>query len=216
MSILVRVFHGGRRSGRLGRSVGGGEGLRACPSQGSTARPPRVLTRRLSCTTASRRSSTTSQTPTSTSTSSRSASGSTPTGRARRSSPSPGKTITRDKFDVPHVHSTTYDGGYLGGRLARGRGSRPALQQARFNGRVAAIDAPGLNAISLIAGLKKLPAERPDEGRDLKADPGPPSRLARREWPCFTTSTRLSPGSMTTWRSTAPPRRPGRGTTSMH
>ena len=70
--------------------------------------------------------------------------------------PHPGVTITRDSFDVPHVHSTTYDGGIwaAGWIAAEDRGL--LLQQARFNGRVAAIDAPGLNAISLIAGLKNF------------------------------------------------------------
>ena len=70
--------------------------------------------------------------------------------------PHPGVTITRDKFDVPHVHSTTYDGGIwaAGWIAAEDRGL--LLQQARFNGRVAAIDAPGLNAINLIAGLKNF------------------------------------------------------------
>jgi acyl-homoserine lactone acylase PvdQ len=70
--------------------------------------------------------------------------------------PHPGVTITRDRFDVPHVHATTYDGGIwaAGWIAAEDRGL--LLQQARFNGRVAAIDAPGLNAISLIAGLQNF------------------------------------------------------------
>jgi acyl-homoserine lactone acylase PvdQ len=70
--------------------------------------------------------------------------------------PRPGVTITRDSFNVPHVNSTTYDGGIwaAGWLLAEDRGL--LLQQARFNGRVAAIDAPGLNAINLIAGLQNF------------------------------------------------------------
>ncbi len=70
--------------------------------------------------------------------------------------PRPGVTITRDQFDVPHVNSTTYDGGIwaAGWLIAEDRGL--LLQQARFNGRVAAIDAPGLDAINLISGLKNF------------------------------------------------------------
>jgi acyl-homoserine lactone acylase PvdQ len=70
--------------------------------------------------------------------------------------PRPGVTITRDSFNVPHVNSTTYDGGIwaAGWLAAEDRGL--LLQQARFNGRVAAIDAPGLNAINLIAGLQNF------------------------------------------------------------
>ncbi len=53
-------------------------------------------------------------------------------------------TITRDKFNVPHVNATTYDGGIwaAGWIAAEDRGL--LLQQARYNARVAAIDAPGL------------------------------------------------------------------------
>ena len=70
--------------------------------------------------------------------------------------PHPGVTITRDKFDVPHVHSTTYDGGIWASGWIAAEDRGLLLQQARFNGRVAAIDAPGLNAINLIAGLKNF------------------------------------------------------------
>ena len=70
--------------------------------------------------------------------------------------PHPGVTITRDKFNVPHVHATTYDGGIwaAGWIAAEDRGL--LLQQARYNARVAAIDAPGLNALNLIAGLQNF------------------------------------------------------------
>jgi acyl-homoserine lactone acylase PvdQ len=70
--------------------------------------------------------------------------------------PHPGVTIIRDRFNVPHVHATSYDGGIWadGWIAAEDRGL--LLQQARYNSRVAAIDAPGLNALNLIVGLKSF------------------------------------------------------------
>ncbi|MEK6252390.1 MAG: penicillin acylase family protein [Actinomycetota bacterium] len=70
--------------------------------------------------------------------------------------PRPGVTITRDQFHVPHVNATTYDGGVwaAGWIVAEDRGL--LLQQARNNARVAAIDAPGLRALSLIVGLQNF------------------------------------------------------------
>src|SRR5581483_4652253 len=70
--------------------------------------------------------------------------------------PRPGVTITRDKFDVPHVNATTYDGGIwaAGWIAAEDRGL--LLQQARYNARVAAIDAPGLSALGLISSLQNF------------------------------------------------------------
>ena len=68
--------------------------------------------------------------------------------------PRPGVTIIRDKFNVPHVNASTYDGGIwaAGWIVAEDRGL--LLQQARYNARVAAIDAPGLSALGLILGLQ--------------------------------------------------------------
>jgi acyl-homoserine lactone acylase PvdQ len=70
--------------------------------------------------------------------------------------PRAGVTIVRDKFNVPHVNASTYDGGIwaAGWIAAEDRGL--LLQQARYNARVAAIDAPGLSALSLISGLKNF------------------------------------------------------------
>jgi acyl-homoserine lactone acylase PvdQ len=70
--------------------------------------------------------------------------------------PYPGVTIVRDTYNVPHVTATTYDGGIwaAGWIVAEDRGL--LLQQARNNARVAAIDAPGLSALSLIAGLQNF------------------------------------------------------------
>jgi acyl-homoserine lactone acylase PvdQ len=70
--------------------------------------------------------------------------------------PRPGVTIVRDSYDVPHVDATTHDGGVwaAGWIAAEDRGL--LLNQARNNARVAAIDAPGLDAVNLIASLKNF------------------------------------------------------------
>jgi acyl-homoserine lactone acylase PvdQ len=70
-------------------------------------------------------------------------------------------TIVRDRFNVPHVKAETYEGGVWahGWLAAKDRGL--LLEQARYNGRVAAIDAPGLSAIALVAGLRSfVPSEQ--------------------------------------------------------
>lgn len=70
--------------------------------------------------------------------------------------PRPGVTITRDAFNVPHVTGATHDDGVwaAGWIAAKDRGL--LLQQARYNARVAAVDVPGITALSLIAGLKSF------------------------------------------------------------
>lgn len=70
--------------------------------------------------------------------------------------PRPGVTIVRDNYDVPHVTATTHAGGVwaAGWIAAEDRGL--LLQQARYNARVAAIDAPGLDAVHLIAELQSF------------------------------------------------------------
>jgi hypothetical protein len=68
--------------------------------------------------------------------------------------PFPGVTILRDRFNIPHVYAQTRQGSIetAGWILAEDRGL--LLQQARYNSRVAVIDAPGLSAIGLTAGLQ--------------------------------------------------------------
>lgn len=68
--------------------------------------------------------------------------------------PRSGVTIERDKYNVPHVTGATHDDGIwaAGWIAAEDRGL--LLSQARFNSRVAAIDAPGLDALSLISDLE--------------------------------------------------------------
>jgi acyl-homoserine lactone acylase PvdQ len=70
--------------------------------------------------------------------------------------PRPGVTIIRDKYDVPHVYANNHaDGVWAAGWIAaEDRGA--LLNQARYNARVAAIDAPGLDAVDLIASLKSF------------------------------------------------------------
>jgi acyl-homoserine lactone acylase PvdQ len=70
--------------------------------------------------------------------------------------PFPGVSILRDRFNVPHVFASTRAGGIQasGWILAEDRGL--LLEQARYNSRVAVIDAPGLSAIELTAGLQSF------------------------------------------------------------
>lgn len=65
-------------------------------------------------------------------------------------------TITRDRYNVPHVRARTYAAGVwaAGWIAAEDRGL--LMIQARNNARVAAVDAPGLDALSLIAGLRSF------------------------------------------------------------
>lgn len=70
--------------------------------------------------------------------------------------PKAGVTILRDKYHVPHVNATTYDGGIwaAGWIAAEDRGL--LLSQARNNARVAAIDVPGMSAIGLVSSLQNF------------------------------------------------------------
>src|SRR4051794_41618986 len=70
--------------------------------------------------------------------------------------PRSGVRVVRDRFDVPHITAKTVDGlTYTAGWItAEDRGL--FLEQARFDSRLAAIDAPNLSAIELIAGLRNF------------------------------------------------------------
>jgi len=74
----------------------------------------------------------------------------------QESVPFPGVTLLRDRFNVPHVYANTRQAGIqtAGWILAEDRGL--LLEQARYNSRVAVIDAPGLSAIDLTAGLQNF------------------------------------------------------------
>ena len=138
------------------------------------------------------------------------ASASTPTGPApSRRSRGPGVTIVRDRFNVPHVTATTYDGGIwaAGWIAAEDRGL--LLQQARYNARVAAIDVPGLSAIGLISQPAELPARAPQtEAERRQADAGPARTPGPRAGRAARHRHLHLRASTPTWRSTAPRRAP--------
>jgi acyl-homoserine lactone acylase PvdQ len=78
--------------------------------------------------------------------------------------PRPGVTIVRDSYNVPHVTGVTHDDGVwaAGWIAAEDRGL--LLGQARFNSRVAAIGAPGLDALNLISSLKSfVPSQQTED-----------------------------------------------------
>jgi acyl-homoserine lactone acylase PvdQ len=64
--------------------------------------------------------------------------------------------ITRDQYNVPHVVSSTHDGGVFAAGWIAAEDRGLLLQQARYDARVAAIDAPGLSAIGLVTQLKSF------------------------------------------------------------
>ena len=70
--------------------------------------------------------------------------------------PRPGVVIERDSFNVPHVTAPTHDDGVWAAGWIAGEDRGLLLQQARYNARVAAIDAPGLDALGLISGLENF------------------------------------------------------------
>lgn len=70
--------------------------------------------------------------------------------------PRVGVTIVRDKYNVPHVTATTYNGGIWAAGWIAAEDRYLLGQQARYNARVAAIDAPGLSALGLISSLQNF------------------------------------------------------------
>ena len=76
-------------------------------------------------------------------------------GRMRRERvPRKGVRIFRDKFNVPHIYGRTNDDVTWGAGWALAKDRELLLEQARYNARVAVVDAPGLSAIGLVVGLK--------------------------------------------------------------
>ena len=76
----------------------------------------------------------------------------------------PGITITRDVYGVPHVNADTYDDGIFAAGWIAAEDRGLLLQQARYNARVAAIDAPGLSAIGLVTQLKSfVPSQQTED-----------------------------------------------------
>jgi len=70
--------------------------------------------------------------------------------------PYPGVTITRDKYSVPHVTATTYDGGIFAAGWIAAKDRGLLLSVARYNARVAAIDVPHLSAIGLVSSVQNF------------------------------------------------------------
>jgi acyl-homoserine lactone acylase PvdQ len=70
-------------------------------------------------------------------------------------------TITRDRFNVPHVDAETREAGIWAAGWIAGADRHLLGEQARYNARVAAIDAPGLSALDLISSLQNFqPSEQ--------------------------------------------------------
>ena len=123
--------------------------------------------------------------------------------RRRRERPRPGRDDRPRQFNVPHVNATTYDGGDLGRRLDRRRGSRAAaragsLQLARRRDRRAGPRRaqPDLGPEDFKPSAQ-TEAVSPSRPRCSRA----PARRARR---CCATSTRSSRASTTTCKSDNP------------
>ena len=70
--------------------------------------------------------------------------------------PRPGVTIERDIYGVPHVTGQTHDDGVWAAGWIAAEDRHLLGEQARYNARVAAIDAPGLSAIRLVADLRSF------------------------------------------------------------
>jgi len=70
--------------------------------------------------------------------------------------PHAGTTILRDSFDVPHIFGKTRDDVTWGAGWVMAEDRGLLLSQARGDAYVAAIDAPGLNALNLVSSLKSF------------------------------------------------------------
>ena len=75
-----------------------------------------------------------------------------------------GVRILRDRHNVPHIFGRTDDAVTWGAGWALAKDRQLLLEQARFNARVAVVDAPGLSAIDLITALKSfVPSRRTEQ-----------------------------------------------------
>jgi acyl-homoserine lactone acylase PvdQ len=80
-------------------------------------------------------------------------------------------TITRDSFDVPHVDATTHAAGVWASGWIAAEDRGLLLSQARYDARVAAIDAPGLDAVGLISNLQQfVPSQQTENVVAKQAD----------------------------------------------
>ena len=100
-------------------------------------------------------------------------------GRMKRERvPHRGVRILRDKFNVPHITGRTNDDVTWGAGWVVAHDRQLLLEQARYNSRVAVVDAPGLSAIDLIVGLKSFTPSRQTE-RELAKEVGKLKRYGR-------------------------------------
>jgi acyl-homoserine lactone acylase PvdQ len=70
--------------------------------------------------------------------------------------PRSGVTVVRDRYHVPHITGKTVDDVTWGAGWVTAEDRALLLEQARYNSRVAAIDAPGLSAIGLVQSLRSF------------------------------------------------------------
>jgi acyl-homoserine lactone acylase PvdQ len=100
-------------------------------------------------------------------------------GRMKRERvPRRGVRLFRDKFNVPHIYGKTNDDVTWGAGWALAEDRELLLEQARYNSRVAVIDAPGLSALGLITALKSFQPSRQTE-RELGKEVGKLKRYGR-------------------------------------
>jgi acyl-homoserine lactone acylase PvdQ len=85
-------------------------------------------------------------------------------GHLRTERPRKGLRIVRDRFNVPHIFAKTKDLLTWGTGWVVGEDRHLLLDQARGDTRVAALDVPGLNAFSLVTGLKTFVPSAQAEG----------------------------------------------------
>ena len=75
-------------------------------------------------------------------------------GKLRVERPRAGVTILRDKFDVPHITAKTHDLLTWATGWVAAEDRHLLIDQARGDSRIAALDVPGVDAFSLVEGLK--------------------------------------------------------------
>src|SRR3954453_19266918 len=74
--------------------------------------------------------------------------------------PRKGLTIVRDAFNVPHIRGKTRDDVIWGAGWVLEEDRGLLLAQGRYPARFAALDSPGIDAFSLVTGLKQVKVTR--------------------------------------------------------
>ena len=82
--------------------------------------------------------------------------------------PHPGVTVLRDQYDVPHVFGITRDDVTWGAGWVEAEDQNLLLEEARYDGLLAAIDAPGVSAINLIGTLQTFKPSQQTENEVAK------------------------------------------------